>query len=376
MLFGNGGLADAVRMASASHRMALRSCGSRVDRRGDRDPGKSWHWVTSGWPPPCRLRRRSEANAAGVRHATSPRGCGGCGTTARARVYELGQIADSWLNLGEVEKGRELLLEAFQLLEAIPPPRRSLNRTFLATAARIDLERVLSLIKDATTPANRQSCLVVVAASLANEHPAEAERVFRLFVNGASDPRLSRQKSMLILHLCHRMAKVDPERARRILAGLNDPAEQSCAWALLAIGLADRDKPAALGPERVDPDHRSSPRYRPSRGTPATTEYCRQSGRVDPADRGEKYSRLNVSKSSSGERSPSCRKTTPSVSASAFPMSASRCLPSSWLVTTVKWLPHWRGSTRSCDLLLAVASGTSFISSGPRPRSTHGAPWR
>ena len=37
----------------------------------------------------------------------------------------LGEIANSWLNLGEVEKARELLLEAFQLLEAIPPPPRS-----------------------------------------------------------------------------------------------------------------------------------------------------------------------------------------------------------------------------------------------------------
>ena len=41
------------------------------------------------------------------------------------------------------------------------------------------------------------------------------------------------------------MARTDPEWMRRIIAGLKDPGEQACAWALLASGLADRDKPAA-----------------------------------------------------------------------------------------------------------------------------------
>ncbi len=163
------------------------------------------------------------------------------------RVNVLGEIADGWLNLGEVEKGRELLLEAFKLLEAISPPHRSLNRMFLATAARIDLESVDiphqglrqdRLIADSRP---RRSCQIPPA----NEHPAEAERVFRLYENEASDPRFASQKTMLVLHLCHRMAKVDPERAKRIRPVRMHPAEKACAWALLAIGLTDRDKPAA-----------------------------------------------------------------------------------------------------------------------------------
>ena len=111
-----------------------------------------------------------------------------------------------------------------------------------------DLERVLSLIKDATRPDDRRLGLIAVAKSLANEHPAEAERVFRLFEDEGSESRFARLKSMLVMHLCHRMAKVDPGRVRRILAGLNDPAEQACAWALLAIGQADRDKSACARP--------------------------------------------------------------------------------------------------------------------------------
>ena len=163
------------------------------------------------------------------------------------RVYELGQIAESWLNLGEVEKARALILEGFKSLEAVPPAQRSLNRDFLATAARIELDRVLSLVKDTTNPRGRQShaCLAAIAASLANDHPAQAERVFQLFDREPPTPLFAHQKTRLVLQLSRRMARTDPDWMRRIIAGLNAPGEQACAWALLAVGLADRDKPAA-----------------------------------------------------------------------------------------------------------------------------------
>ena len=95
----------------------------------------------------------------------------------------LGQIAESWLNLGEVEKARPLILEGIKSLEAVPPAQRWLNRYFLVPAARIELDRVLSLVKDTTNPNGPQShaSLAAIAASLANDHPAEAERVFQLF---------------------------------------------------------------------------------------------------------------------------------------------------------------------------------------------------
>ena len=41
------------------------------------------------------------------------------------------------------------------------------------------------------------------------------------------------------------MARTDPERARKLIARLKIPQEQACGWALLALGLADRDQPAA-----------------------------------------------------------------------------------------------------------------------------------
>ncbi len=241
---GNGGLADEVRRVGASHRMVSDPVGavSIVEAIANpRNRGLGYQRLAAALPASERDRKRALLERATRQAHAVAQG----EADIEGRVYELGQIADGWLNLGEDDKGRELLLEAFKLLEEIPPPRRFLNRNFLATAARIDLERVLSLIKDATRPADRRFSLVAVARSLADGHPAEAERVFRLYENEASDSRFASQKTMLVLHLCHRMAKVDPERAKRILAGLNDPAEQSCAWALLAIGLDGRDKSAA-----------------------------------------------------------------------------------------------------------------------------------
>jgi hypothetical protein len=45
--------------------------------------------------------------------------------------------------------------------------------------------------------------------------------------------------------LCLRLATSDPVRARRIISGIAMPRDQATGWALLALGLADRDKQAA-----------------------------------------------------------------------------------------------------------------------------------
>jgi hypothetical protein len=87
-------------------------------------------------------------------------------------------------------------------------------------------------------------CYVLLAEALADEHPAEAERLFQL-IDDSSDVRFSEHKNEIALRLCRPMAKTDPERARRLIAALKTPREQACAWALMALGRADRDKAAA-----------------------------------------------------------------------------------------------------------------------------------
>jgi hypothetical protein len=160
----------------------------------------------------------------------------------RGRLNSLESVAGGWLNLGEVDKARPLILGGLELIAALPE-REQYHTDFLSTAARIEPDRVLSLVRALTSAVARRSCYAAVAESLAIEHPAEAERVFQLIDD---ETRISGEKRpQIALRLCRRLAKTDPERARRIIAELKTPQDQACGWALLALGLAERDKPAA-----------------------------------------------------------------------------------------------------------------------------------
>ena len=173
--------------------------------------------------------------------ANAPAG-GGAGADIRDRLNELTRVAGGWLDLGDVEKARPLIREGLKLIEALPPADRN-HRGFLPAAARVELDPVLSLLRDMSS-ARRRSCYVAIAPALAREHPAEAERVFGLIDDLPNAPSQER-KSDVALRLCLAMAKTDPERAKRLLAVLKSPREQAIAWALLALALADRDQAAA-----------------------------------------------------------------------------------------------------------------------------------
>jgi hypothetical protein len=159
------------------------------------------------------------------------------------RFAVLGRVAGGWLNLGESEKARPLIREGFELIAALPK-NQLLNEDFLSPAARIEPERVLTLIRNEGSANRRRSYYIKVAESLASEHPAEAERVFQL-IEDSSTASARDNRSQIALRICRRLLKTDPERARRIIVGLKTPQDQACGWALLALGLAERDKPAA-----------------------------------------------------------------------------------------------------------------------------------
>jgi hypothetical protein len=163
-------------------------------------------------------------------------------TNPRSRVAAMARVAGDWLDLGEVEQARPLIRDGLEIVAALPPPQRHLPG-FLPIAARLEADRVLILIRD-LSPARRRSCYVAIAEALAGEHPAEAERVFRLIDDATEVPAHERMAN-IIPRLCWPMAKADPGRARRLIAELKSPRAQACAWALLALGLADRDRPAA-----------------------------------------------------------------------------------------------------------------------------------
>jgi hypothetical protein len=161
-----------------------------------------------------------------------------------SRRVELGRLARAWLNLGDVEQARPLVREGMETL-AVLPKIQQFDDGFLATAARIEPDRVLSLIRNVSSAADRQAYYARIAESLAIEHPAEAERVFQLTDPSPRTPLQVRSRIALQLRLCQRLAKSDPPGARRIIAGMQMPRDRALGWALLALGLADRDKQAA-----------------------------------------------------------------------------------------------------------------------------------
>jgi hypothetical protein len=199
-------------------------------------------WLAEALPAAQRERKLKLMEHASAQ-ARAPAG-GGQGIDPQSRLSELARVAGGWLDLGQIDKARALILEGLKICDALPP-RERYHTDFLATAARIELDRVLSLIRDHSS-ARRRSCYFAIAEALATEHPAEAERTLQLVDDTDSREVPALQgRNQLIMRLCGLMSKSDPERARRLIAGLKIPHEQACAWALLALGLADRDKPGA-----------------------------------------------------------------------------------------------------------------------------------
>ena len=129
----------------------------------------------------------------------------------------------------------------------------------LPTAARLELDQVLTLLGD-MSKASRQRCYMWIAAALASERPADAERIFQLIEESTLNQVMNRNH--IALWLCGPMAKADPKRAERLIGQMKTSAAQACGWAVLAYAVVDRDKGAAPGPRPVGPTDRRTHRRR------------------------------------------------------------------------------------------------------------------
>ena len=126
-----------------------------------------------------------------------------------SRHVRLGRVAQAWLNLGDVDKARPLIREGFELLGVLPKRMPQSDDRFLSSAARIEPDRVLSLIASLGA-AERQPYYARIVDSLAIEHPAEAERVFQLCDSSPRTEMQIRSRIALQLRLCLRLATSDP----------------------------------------------------------------------------------------------------------------------------------------------------------------------
>ena len=154
------------------------------------------------------------------------------------KLFQMGEVAERWLELGEGEKARALFAEGRKLVESLPPQKRTDAGAFQAHLARVEPDAALALIKDVGTMRWRQRVYGNIASRLAFEHPAEAEAV----LNRIEEPIWRIYGAPRI---CRRLVRNDLPRARRIAASLPNPSERAYAWTFLADGLAASDRTGA-----------------------------------------------------------------------------------------------------------------------------------
>ena len=153
------------------------------------------------------------------------------------RLLHLSEIAGQWLDMGERGRARHLLDQGKTSSDVF-------QAGFLGQLGRLEPEQAIATLQklpNRVSASARNGLLAEVAAQLAIDHPGEAERVFNLReVTGGEDHVVFAE-----LRLCRRMARVDPQRARRVAASLRDTGTRACAWASVAVGLAENDKAGA-----------------------------------------------------------------------------------------------------------------------------------
>ncbi len=122
--------------------------------------------------------------------------------------------------------------------QALPPAKRTDAGSFLSHLSRIDPKTPVDLIQGVGTDRWNQRTLANIAIRAAFEHPAEAEQVWRLL----HEPTWRQNAGWRI---CRRLARNDPDRARRIAAEFPSAAERAYAWTFLADGLVAGDPAGA-----------------------------------------------------------------------------------------------------------------------------------
>ncbi len=154
------------------------------------------------------------------------------------KLFQMGEVAERWLELGEKDKALALFTEGRNLVQALPPAKRTDTGSFLSHLSRIDPKTPVDLIQGIGPDRWNQRILANIAIRAAFEHPAEAEQVWRLL----HEPTW---RQLAGWRICRRLARSDPDRARRIAVEFPTAAERAYAWSFLADGLVVGDPAGA-----------------------------------------------------------------------------------------------------------------------------------
>ncbi len=162
------------------------------------------------------------------------------------KLDELGMIGYRLLDLGEKERGTQVLREGQRLAGTLPKfvaGQRNLmahaRGRFAAKLARIDTPAAFGLAEGYSDPYD-EWYVGGVALGLADRDPEGSERALGMLKNKG-------QRRGTVIRVAGRMAVIDRARARRLTESLEAPRDQAVALGSMARGLAGSDPKAASG---------------------------------------------------------------------------------------------------------------------------------
>ncbi|MGO9920378.1 MAG: carboxypeptidase regulatory-like domain-containing protein [Isosphaeraceae bacterium] len=152
------------------------------------------------------------------------------------RLLQIGEVAERWYELGEVDKAKALFAEGLEIARRFTDKTEFTRGLFAARLARVDLPAALEIARDFDGEREQGRILGSMAFRLVEQNPPEAERIWLK----------SRGGGLVPMHptLAWKMAAVDPARARQAIQKLSLAQWYPNCFLFVALGAKARDQAA------------------------------------------------------------------------------------------------------------------------------------
>jgi hypothetical protein len=160
-------------------------------------------------------------------------------TKTQDKLFQMGEVAERWYELGEADRARTLFAESRTLAGQFADKSDPILGLFAARLSRVDMAGALGIVQGMANKQQADEALANIAVRIAADNPAEAEHILRRIENP-----LGRVGG--ICRACLSMAASDPARARRIVKLAQGAIYRADALLFLAVGLKGRDRRASV----------------------------------------------------------------------------------------------------------------------------------
>ncbi len=151
------------------------------------------------------------------------------------RLLRMGEIAERWYELGEVDRAKRLCAEGLQVAKQLTDKTDLGRGLFAALVARVDLPAALAIGEEL----NKGAIWKAIALQLVDYNPAEAERLWNLTKGGGGNPSWDPT-------LAWKLAMADPAAARRLIERFSSTKWNPYDFLFIALGANARNEAAAL----------------------------------------------------------------------------------------------------------------------------------